>query len=367
MTVNFKTSAGTDLDSVFADQSVEGGSLAVSEVGFKDSTGADLQARYTRYADGSPASTTKFQQAFASLDLNAIFCATGTVSGPSVSAVCDGDGNATSGSSANTCWVGVQFNINGNEYEYVGTTSTPTTNIGAWLDSGSASDVWVVFTLTSGTMFAGMTSGTRYNLGTTQTFYRSVTRTIAGTNTTTCSGYFQFYDAATGGNLLQRAPASGSSTYSASATVTSGVGGPGCPLCCFTPETQILMADTTKAIVDIEIGDMIQTIRGPEAVTGIIVRENRRMYRVEFGDGRHLNMSEDHPLYVKGKGYASINPDPSISYKDLGVPAQLGIGDNVKDSEGLSNKVVSITDLDYPETVYTLENTEFYANGLLAY
>ena len=127
------------------------------------------------------------------------------------------------------------------------------------------------------------------------------------------------------------------------------------------------MANTTKAIVDIKVGDMIQTIRGPEAVTGIIVRENRRMYRVEFSDGRHLNMSEDHPLHVEGKGYASINPDPSISYKDLGVPEQLEVGDNVTDSDGFCNKIVSITDLHYPETVYTLENTEFYANRMLVY
>jgi len=276
-----------------------------------------------------------------------------------------GDTLATTGTSSNTCYVGVEFNTDGNEYNYAtGYATTPTENKGVWLDRGSASQVWVSWTNTSGTIFVGKTSGTRYQINTSQLFYRTVTRSIVGTNSTSCTGYFTFYDAASGGNTLQT---TSSCTYYAQATVTGGVGGPGCPLCCFTPETQILMADSTKAIVDIEVGDMIQTVRGPEAVKGIITRVDRRMYRVEFSDGRHLNMSEDHPLHVEGKGYASIHPDPSISYKDLGVPEQLEVGDNVTDSDGFCNKVVSITDLDYPETVYTLENTEFYANGMLVY
>jgi len=285
--------------------------------------------------------------------------------GPTVSATSGvGDSLATTDTIANTCYVGVEFNTDGNEYNYAtGYATTPLENKGVWLDTGTSDQVWVAWTNTAGTIFVGKVSGTRYQINTSQLFYRTVTRNLTGTNTTSCTGYFTFYDAASGGNTLQT---TSSCTYYASATRTDG-GGVGCPLCCFTPETQILMADATKAIVDIEVGDMIQTVRGPEAVTGIITRVDRRMYRVEFSDGRHLNMSEDHPLHVEGKGYASIHPDPSISYKDLGVPEQLEIGDNVTDSDGFYNEVVSITDLDYPETVYTLENTEFYANGMLVY
>ena len=96
-----------------------------------------------------------------------------------------------------TCWVGIKFDSNGNEYEH--------TNIGGfgsavnqWLDGGNPADAWIVFTQTAGQAnFDTKTSGTRYNMATDQTFSMSVT---AGAVTIT--GYFRAYDAASGGNLL---------------------------------------------------------------------------------------------------------------------------------------------------------------------
>lgn len=107
------------------------------------------------------------------------------------------------------------------------------------------------------------------------------------------------------------------------------------------------------------------TDRGPEEVTEIITRENRVMYRMAFADGRVLKVSEDHPLFVVGKGYASVNNQ--WDYKDLGKAAKLEVGDYVLDQEGNEVQLISIEDLDYPQTVYTFSTSGFYANGFLVY
>jgi len=146
----------------------------------------------------------------------------------------------------------------------------------------------------------------------------------------------------------------------------------GCPTCCFTPDTLITMADgTTKRIADVMVGDMIlgydMTIGGrvPVAVTEIIVREYTRMYEIEFADGRVLKASEDHPIYVRGKGFASINP--TVDYKDITVPAKIAVGDFAIDQNDTENEILSITEMYYPWEVYTFANPRFYANGMLVY
>ena len=139
-----------------------------------------------------------------------------------------------------------------------------------------------------------------------------------------------------------------------------------CPTCCFTPDTPITMADySTKPIGEVRVGDIILSRTGAKTVSEIIVREKREMHVIRFADGRILNASEDHPLYVKGKGYASVRP--TVEYKDLGVPELLEEGDFVVDQNGNENEIVSITDLYYPHEVYTFAETEFYANGMLVY
>lgn len=147
---------------------------------------------------------------------------------------------------------------------------------------------------------------------------------------------------------------------------------PGCPLCCFTPETLITMADHSyKRIDQIEIGDAVLSfnselgINESKTITEIITRVNRVMFEITFDNSKTLNASDDHPLYVVGKGYASINPQPS--YKDLKKIEQLNIGDYVIDSDGEEHQIMELRPIDYPETVYTFAETKFYANGILVY
>jgi hypothetical protein len=141
-----------------------------------------------------------------------------------------------------------------------------------------------------------------------------------------------------------------------------------CPTCCFTPDTLITMADgSEKPIGEVEVGEWIMVRGGREQVTEVITRTNRVMYQITFMDGRILNASEDHPLYVVDKGYAAINPGVGGDYKDLGIPDMLYVGDSVLDSDGKETAIVSIETLDYPHTVYTFMESEFYANGMLVY
>lgn len=139
-----------------------------------------------------------------------------------------------------------------------------------------------------------------------------------------------------------------------------------CPFCCFTPDTLITMADgTLKPVCDVEKGDIICTRTGTAQVTGIITRVRRRMHKVSFTRSRSLNMSDDHPIYIVGKGYSAINP--LAPYKDMGMAKRLAVGDQVVRSDGSLDRIESIESIDYPHTVYTLENSEFYANGMLVY
>jgi hypothetical protein len=224
-----------------------------------------------------------------------------------------------------------------------------------WRLAGNPGDYEVYFQKNSGTTPAGSAVNTWLNLATTRTW--SLSQAPTNNNKTTY------------GQLLIRMSASPFTTLN-----TAGVWmyvfaeSNQCPTCCFTPDTLISMADgTTRAIVAVMVGDWIMVRGGTKQVTEVITRTNRVMYQIQFADGRILNASEDHPLYVVDKGYAAINPGVGGMYKDLGIPDQLYVGDLVLDSEGKENQIVSITELDYPETVYTFAESEFYANGMLVY
>lgn len=274
---------------------------------------------------------------------------------PLVSAVAGGDTNSCREDICGSVTCGVQWNTDGNEYECTNA-GTFNINIGVWLDQGLPQSVWVVFTRTAGaTNFTVGTSGTRYNINVNRSFYNF--RSTVGT--TSITGFFQFYDAATGGNLLDRAPDTGSTSWTATMTADP------CPICCFTPETPILMSSGLWVpIGQIKEGDEIITMDGPEKVTEIITRRNRVMYRITLADGTWIEASEDHPFDVKGEP-KSINP--LIEYKNIGLPGNLKVGDYITNACGKCIKVVDIAKINYPGTVYTLGNKLFFAKGLLVY
>ena len=127
------------------------------------------------------------------------------------------------------------------------------------------------------------------------------------------------------------------------------------------------MADGTyKPIVDIREGDSILTTNGnTQEVTGIITRTNRPMYRMEFADGTELIISEDHPIMTSELGWACIRS--TVPYKDAGMVPELSVGMNALNESGVLVPIVDFVRVEYSDTVYTLENTMFYANGWLVY
>lgn len=120
---------------------------------------------------------------------------------PTVSPRADGDINTNIDDFPVTCWVGCDFDADGNEYELTATGGQTLQTV--WKDSGDAAGAWVEFVRTAGaTNWDSHTSGVRYNLGTNRRFRNSITRNIPGISTKTITGYFRMWDAASGGNIL---------------------------------------------------------------------------------------------------------------------------------------------------------------------
>jgi len=272
---------------------------------------------------------------------------------PTVSAEASGYTNSAREDLVDPVQCGARFHSDGTEYR-CNDNGSYNDNRGSWLTGGSSSDVWVVFLRDSGLSDwdNGKQPSTRYNIATTQTFEMS--RGTVGSNSIT--GEFEFYDAASGGNLLDAGPLN--QTWTATQTVDP------CPICCFTPDTLIEMANGFQMQISaLRVGDEILTANGPEVVEEIITRVNRVMYRITFSDGTYVNASEDHPLDVEGSP-RSINP--IIDYKHIGLPRTLAVGDLVTKRDG-DVQIQSIEQIEFPEMVYTLGNVLFYANGVLVY
>lgn len=104
------------------------------------------------------------------------------------------------------CIHGVRFSITGLEQEYSNIGGL--IEVGSWLATGLAQDVWVENTVTAGSWNRADPGAGRHNLGTARIW--QIERASAGTHTVTSS--FKFYDAASGGNLLQT---TASAVYSA--------------------------------------------------------------------------------------------------------------------------------------------------------
>lgn len=150
--------------------------------------------------------------------------------------------------------------------------------------------------------------------------------------------------------------------------------------CCFAGDTLITMADlSTKPIETIEVGDEIlsynpdtQELETNE-VSEIITRVNRVMFEYILQNGITIKASDDHPFFVVGKGYASMNPGLTMQgYRSLTSVAQVQAGDSFVDKDGNAIRINQIVSIEYPYTVYTFNNKKksspnFFANGVLTY
>jgi Subtilase family/Hint module len=161
----------------------------------------------------------------------------------------------------------------------------------------------------------------------------------------------------------------------------AGGGGIGC---CFSYDTLITLADgSTKPIGLIEIGDKILSYNTDNNTTfenevqEIITRKDRDMYRFTLENGTEIIASEDHPFYVVGKGYSSLNPNLTAQgtqgYEVLqGKLNWIKSGDTLLMSDNTEVKINSIEPIVHPDKVFTLSNKiksypNYFANGVLVY
>ncbi len=113
------------------------------------------------------------------------------------------------------CYAGVQFRSDGSEWEYSSSGALTQVGVGGdaiWLDAGEASDVWVERIVTADSWNNLDPGAGRHNLASTRSF--RILQTPTGVRTVT--GYFKFWDAASGGSLLQQ---TASATYWAENTM----------------------------------------------------------------------------------------------------------------------------------------------------
>ena len=148
--------------------------------------------------------------------------------------------------------------------------------------------------------------------------------------------------------------------------------------CCFLPGTKILMSDgADKNIEEVRIGDVVKSWNEQ---TGDIensvvfdlespIREG--YYNLSF-DGGELKVTNEHPIYIKNKGWCSIEPEKTKKYHPHLVNVkQIEVGDLLYTSD---KQWKNITSFDYVEEqvqTYNISSVEknhtFFANGVLVH
>lgn len=113
-----------------------------------------------------------------------------------LAAIFNTNGDTNTRFSVGLVYAGIQFNSAGTESEY--NTAGGLVSIGQWLVAGTAAEVWVQMTVHSGTWNSLNAGTSRLQLSTTRSWRLS--RSTNGSSTVSCS--LVFYDAASGGNIL---------------------------------------------------------------------------------------------------------------------------------------------------------------------
>lgn len=143
--------------------------------------------------------------------------------------------------------------------------------------------------------------------------------------------------------------------------------------CCFVAETMVTMFDLSqKRIDEVNVGDNIMTINGPEKVIGIGEPLKNTLIKYSFDDGSSITGTMDHPLFVLNKGWASCHPNYSRYRYNIDT-AQIKLKDKLlslqnKQKTLESFEIIHAAALLYIPT-YTLktESQTFYANDLLVH
>ncbi len=143
---------------------------------------------------------------------------------------------------------------------------------------------------------------------------------------------------------------------------------------CFAGETPVTMADqSTKAIENIQPGDEVLTYDFltqqwvTTTVTEVIMAQHTHLYELTFETGT-ITTTADHPFWVNGKGWASLNPEKSNrDYEQQEPVQQLSEGDEVL-AFGQNVRLIGVKPVHQQKMTYTLQlkdGDNFVAGGMV--
>ncbi len=144
---------------------------------------------------------------------------------------------------------------------------------------------------------------------------------------------------------------------------------------CFGGDTQVLMyGGSTKAIRSVHEGDMVMSYdqRRQQFVSTrvkrVIAVEHDSVCRIDFDEIESLILTADHPLYVSGKGWCSLNLEKSNSLYAQDEPVMQLKADDLllRPVVGDSVRLRKVTEIAHPILTYTLElerGDNFVVNG----
>jgi hypothetical protein len=151
------------------------------------------------------------------------------------------------------------------------------------------------------------------------------------------------------------------------------------PDSCFPAGTRITMSDgSTKNIEDVKVGEFVasyDTNSGKQVAAEVLELESPvryHLYTLTFEDGEVLRTTSEHPLYVAGKGWSSIDPEATYG-ENQQVVARLEIGDRILNADDEWVQLVDIAFERIPEGIQTynlkriLDHNNFYADAFLVH
>jgi len=149
---------------------------------------------------------------------------------------------------------------------------------------------------------------------------------------------------------------------------------------CFAAGTEVTMGNRTfKNIENIIVGDSVLTYNFKDQKLEVNIVQHiedpihHRLIKIAFRNGNNIISTEDHPYYVKGKGWCSFNPEQT--QKAYGIVTQkLEISDFCVSISGNRLKKIKIIEIiQYEESIRTYNLTKisnssnYFANGVLVH
>ena len=146
---------------------------------------------------------------------------------------------------------------------------------------------------------------------------------------------------------------------------------------CFIAGTEVsLEGGDSKNIEDVIPGDRVITYNHEsetfEVKTVITVLQKlvNKVIEYTLSNGTLLTGTEDHPIYIKEKGYASFNPILTLEDSSLEVK-QVEVGDEVLTEHTESVTITNIEEIEGEVLVYNLDNVKdnhnFLANSVVVH